>query len=142
MGQISLPRLHKLNSSVFFESIYLAKTEMWQSLKIYLFLSNFVTIFQFESILIYKYSWGNISTFSFINFNISKKFSYSIPKLSFTLQKNLFLTVPLVLNFYLTYIGGSYYGIIFLWPIVNLDKEVMSLDTKPKVLTLNTLLYY
>ena len=142
MGQISLPRLHKLNSSVFFESIYLAKTEMWQSLKIYLFLSNFVTIFQFESILIYKYSWGNISTFSFINFNISKKFSYSIPKLSFTLQKNLFLTVPLVLNFYLTYIGGSYYGIIFLWPIVNLDKEVISLDTKPKVLTLNTLLYY
>ena len=141
MGQISLPRLHKLNNGVFFESSYLLKTEMWQSIKLYLFLSNFTTIFQFESLLSYKYTWNSISCFSFINFNISKKKFYNTVPLSTTLEKTSFLEYPLVLNFYLTYIGGSYYTILFTWPFITTQTENSFLDPICKVLPLNTLLY-
>ena len=142
MGQISLPRLHKLNNGVFFESLYLAKTELWQSIKIYLFLWQFITIFQFESLLIYKYTWNKSSIFSFLNFNISKNFLHNPIQLSSTLQNHLFLTLPLVLNFYLVYIGGTYYAIIFIWPIVRLEEEKSFLSKKVSTLPLNTLLYY
>ena len=141
MGQISLPRLHKLNNGVFFESSYLLKTEMWQSIKLYLFLSNFATIFQFESLLSYKYSWSSVSYFSFVNFNISKKKIYSAMPLSTTLEKTLFSGSPLLLNFYLTYISGKYYTILFMWPITIVEVENSFLETTSTVLPLNTLLY-
>ena len=142
MGQISLPRLHKLNNGVFFESLYLAKTEMWQSVKVYLFLWQFTTIFQFESLLLYRYSWNSSSTVSFLNFNISKKFLHNSIQLSSTLQKHLFLKLPLVLNFYLVYIGGTYYALIFMWPVVRLVEEESVLSRKASTLPLTTLLYH
>ena len=142
LGQISLPRLHKLNNGVFFESLYLAKTELWQSIKIYLFLWQFITIFQFESLLLYKYTWNGSSIVSFLNFNISKNFLYNPIQLSSTLQNYLPLTLPLTLNFYLVYIGGTYYAIIFMWPVVRLGEEESFLSRKVSTLPLNTLLYY
>ena len=142
MGQISLPRLHKVNNGVFFESIYLSKTEMWQSIKIYLFLWNFITIFQFESLLLYKYSWTTTQLYTFQNFNISRNIFSKSLLFSSILQKTLSTIKPLVLNFYLVYIGNNYYGLIFLWPVLKLESKRRVSTLNSKLLTLNTLLYY
>ena len=142
MGQISLPRLHKVNNGVFFESIYLSKTEMWQSIKIYLFLWNFITIFQFESLLLYKYSWTTTQIYTFQNFNISRNIFSKSLLYSSILQKTFSTVKPLILNFYLVYIGNSYYGLIFLWPVLKSEPKSRVSTLNSKLLTLNTLLYY
>ena len=142
MGQVSLPRLHKVNNGVFFESIYLSKTEMWQSIKIYLFLWNFINIFQFESLLLYKYSWNTVSIFTFQNFNISKNLLSTPYTLSNILQKTISNVRLLILNFYLVYIGGYYYGLIFVWPTLKSELETQRVTTNSNLLSFNTLLYY
>ena len=142
MGQISLPRLHKVNNGVFFESIYLSKTEMWQSVKIYLFLWNFINIFQFESLLLYKYSWSTPYIHTFHNFNISRN-TFPTPHIFSTiLQKTLSTIKPLILNFYLIYIGNTYYSLIFLWPVLKSESENLNSNLNSNLLTFNTLLYY
>ena len=142
MGQISLPRLHKLNNGVFLESIYLSKTEMWQAIKLYLFLYNFIAIFHFESILNYKYSWNTLSRTTFRNFNISKKVIYTSRLYSITLSQTFFINPPLILNFYLVYISGSYYALIFLWPSLKIEQDKAVVNRRLKFLPLHTLLYY
>ena len=54
MGQISLPRLHRLNTSMFWESSYYNELKPYLSIKFYIFINYFSNFFFYYNFFFYK----------------------------------------------------------------------------------------
>lgn len=63
MGQISLPKLNRINGSMFWESSLIFEEQKSKSLKLYIFYTHFIKYFYLYSYFNYLYSWQRNSFF-------------------------------------------------------------------------------
>ena len=104
MGQISLPRLNRLNNSMFWESFSFFDNYQYNSFKLYVFYKYFLKYFFRFNFFYYSYLWGNNSWWE-TGSHIYNFTSYNNKKLYLNDSNDSFK----ILKFYLYTIHNKYY---------------------------------
>lgn len=117
MGQISLPRLNRLNTSMFWESFIFFDQQKYNSLKLYIFYKYFIKYFFKNILFLYLNIWGGYTW----RYQTSNVLNFFKNKDKFKLNNLYVLDYSLRnLKFYLYTLNNRYY-LFFI--VLNLKKK-------------------
>lgn len=107
MGQISLPRLNRVDTSMFWESFIFYNQYTYNSLKLYIFYKYFIKYFFHRQIFFYKRLWGQKTNFTkFLSYNKKdKNFFLNIYKKEMSFKTLKFYLYTLNQEYFLFFIN-------------------------------------
>lgn len=127
MGQISLPRLEKINTTMFWESGLLYKNQSWAPAKTLMLHKLLIRHFFVKSFFIKKYKWSNKVPSNFLTSFFNK---YYFKHLTFKNYKILLKKNSLtVVNQYIYQFNDKYTTVVLFKPKTNLKTTSLRLKT-------------